>query len=166
MKEAAYWIEKLQLSKHPEGGWFSEVYRADEKIEKSALPKRYTSDRCFATSIYYLLENDYKSHFHRIQSDEIWHFYVGTSPVEVLMIRNKKLERYLLGSDLENGETLQLTIPRNTWFAAHLINESGYSLLGCSVSPGFEFADFELAKVDELVVAFPALAEIIRQFSS
>jgi len=86
MKTAQYWIEKLELQKHPEGGWFREIYRASEIIPKSGLPEYFTRERNVSTSIYYLLEGKNNSNFHRIKSDEIWHFYTGSSAIEIINI--------------------------------------------------------------------------------
>nr|WP_321356608.1 cupin domain-containing protein [uncultured Draconibacterium sp.] len=145
MQTAAYWIEKLQLERHPEGGWFKEVYRSSEILEKSALPESFGSERNCSTSIYYLLEKNDFSAFHRIKSDEIWHFYTGTSAVEILYLIDGHLKTQKVGNNLDNEELFQFTVPKNTWFAAQLTNKTGYALVGCTVSPGFHFEDFELA---------------------
>ena len=156
MEKAGYWIEKLQLKEHPEGGYFREVYRSDEVISKRALPPRYTGDRNMSTSIYFLLEGNQFSSFHRIQSDETWHFYTGTV-LEIFVLEHAgNLTHFLLGKDLQAGEHLQITIPRNHWFGARLKDKSTFALLGCTVSPGFHFDDFELAEERKLVEEFPA----------
>lgn len=165
MKNASFWITKLNLQKHPEGGWFNEVYRSEEVVLRAGLPERYSSERNFSTSIYYLLEGNHKSNFHRIRSDEIWHFYQGTSSVEVLVIVEGKIERLKLGSAIEKGDSFQLIIPKNTWFAAHLPNKKGYALLGCTVAPGFDFNDFELADRISLKNEFPHLVSVIEDFT-
>lgn len=145
MKSANYWIEKLGLQKHPEGGYFKEIYRSEEVISKNALPSNFDGDRNCSTSIYYLLEGDDFSAFHRIKSDELWHFYTGTSAIEILWIENGKLHKSKLGNDIESKQHFQLAIKKNLWFAARLLNKSGFALLGCTVSPGFHFKDFEMA---------------------
>lgn len=165
MKSAKYWIDALDLVKHPEGGHFREVYRSDENIEKSALPDRYNSDRSVATSIYFLLENDGFSSFHRIQSDETWHFYTGTTLELFVLERENKLKRHLLGQNPEAGETLQITIPRNHWFGAKVIDANSYALLGCTVAPGFHFDDFELADRTQLIKEFPQQKAIITELT-
>jgi hypothetical protein len=165
MQEAGYWIKNLRLLKHPEGGWFKEVYRSGELVEEQALPQRFTSERNFSTSIYYLLETMNKSHFHRIKSDELWHFYTGNSAIEILLIVNGKIKKLKLGPNFEKGELFQVAVPKNTWFAAHLINAEGYALVGCTVSPGFSFEDFELAQRRSLLKKYPSLKKFIIQFT-
>lgn len=165
MKTAQYWIEILELVKHPEGGYYKEVYRSDENIYKNALPSRYSGDRNVATSIYFLINGDEFSSFHRIQSDETWHFYQGTT-LELLVIDDHgKLMVFKLGVDLEAGEQLQHTIPRNHWFAARVIDKGSYTLVGCTVAPGFHFDDFELAERSKLIGQFPKHKKLIEELT-
>ena len=138
-KTAAYWIEKLGLEKHPEGGWFKEIYRADKLVQTSF------GQRSAATSIYYLLEGKDFSALHRIKSDEIWHYYAGSSAIEILWIEEARLKSSRVGCNIEAGESFQVIVPENCWFAARLVNNEGFALVGCTVSPGFDFNDFELA---------------------
>ena len=144
METAKYWINHLNLEKHPEGGWYKEIYRSSDIISKQALPPYFNGDRNCSTSIYYLLESEDFSSFHRIKSDEIWHYYSGTSPIEIISIVEGKLLKQLLGNKLNEDQQLQIVIPKNTWFAAHLIDKNGFALAGCTVSPGFHFDDFEM----------------------
>jgi predicted cupin superfamily sugar epimerase len=161
MQSAKYWIEKLKLKKHPEGGWYREIYRSDDVVPQTCLPAGFGGERSFSTSIFYLLEGNDYSAFHRIRSDEIWHFYEGTSAIEIVFIEKKLIKTKLLGNDPENGQHLQVVIPKNTWFAAKLLNPAGFALTGCTVSPGFHFSDLELAG-EGLVKEFPEnKAEII-----
>jgi predicted cupin superfamily sugar epimerase len=157
---ASYWIQHLQLIPHPEGGYYKEVYRASERIPHSALPQRFSGSRSFATSIYYLLEQGDFSAFHRIRSDETWHFYAGGS-LEVAMLHSGSHEIVTLGSNLANGEQLQYTVPAGVWFASRPKASAPYALVGCSVSPGFDFADFELASRSELLSAYSDSHEVI-----
>ena len=145
MKTAEYWIEKLQLQKHPEGGWFKELYRSVEMIAASALPTGFSGNRSISTSIYYLLEGDDFSAFHRIKSDELWHFYTGTSAIEIISIEKGKIRKQLLGDDPQENQWFQVVMPKNTWFAARLVNKNGFALAGCTVAPGFHYDDFEMA---------------------
>ncbi len=160
---AADWIKKLNLAKHPEGGWFREVYRSGELIEKNALPFRYNDSRCFGTSIYFLLSGKVFSAFHRIKSDETWHFYSGTSLSIYIIDEQAGLTRITLGNQLDEDNVLQYTIQRNTWFAAELNHENSFALVGCSVYPGFEFSDFELAKKENLISQLPEHRTIIEK---
>ena len=164
MKTAAYWIDNLELLKHPEGGYFKEVYRSDEIHEKHALAGRYGGDRNYATSIYFLLEGHEFSSFHRIQSDETWHFYQGTT-LELYVLTPVGLNTILLGQHHEEGEVLQVTIPRDHWFGARVKEANSYALLGCTVAPGFDFNDFELGNRKELTQEYPAHAKLIEELT-
>jgi predicted cupin superfamily sugar epimerase len=159
--EASYWIEKLTLQKHPEGGYFRETYRATECIPISGLPSRFTGERCLATGIYFLLTDQEFSAFHRIKADEMWHFYKGKS-MEVYVIQpNGELQIIKLGHNYEKGEVMQAVVPANCWFASRVVEPDGYALVGCTVSPGFDFDDFELAQRDHLKHAYPKHESLI-----
>jgi len=162
MQKAEYWIEKLELQKHSEGGWFKEIYRSEDLIQEESLHENFQGERNCSTSIYYLLEGNDFSSFHRIKSDEIWHFYTGTSTVEIYWIDNGLLQKIKLGPGFENGEHFQVVASKNKWFAARLINSKGYALVGCTVSPGFNFEDFELAGTS-LLEEYPHLKEDIKE---
>jgi predicted cupin superfamily sugar epimerase len=164
-KSPEYWIEKLGLSKHPEGGHFKEVYRSDEVLEPNGLPGRYKGPRSFSTSIYFLLNKREVSRFHRIASDEIWHFYAGSSLTLFLIHPQGDLSCVSLGKDPENGESLQTVIPRMTWFGARVNDPSSFSLAGCTVAPGFDFSDFELGDPGELIRLFPRHERTIRELT-
>jgi predicted cupin superfamily sugar epimerase len=166
MQTKEYWIQKLNLQKHPEGGYFSEVYRSEEEIKREHLPSRYSGARNHSTSIYFLLTSDEFSAFHRIKSDETWHFYSG-QPVTIHLINEKGNYRSVkLGSNPENGEVFQFTIPRGTWFAASVEEKDSYALVGCTVAPGFHFDDFELGDREVLLRMFPEHEKVIKEFSA
>ncbi|GAB2802040.1 cupin domain-containing protein [Rhabdobacter roseus] len=156
MKPATYWVEKYQMQPHPEGGYFVETYRAAEVLSQAALPARFGGDRTFSTAIYFLLESHHVSALHRIQSDELWHFYAG-GPLEVYVIypEDGRLEVIRLGDDPEAGEVFQAAVPAGTWFGSRPASGSTYSLVGCTVAPGFDFADFELAERTDLLAKYP-----------
>lgn len=160
IKSAEYWIENLQLEKHPEGGWFREVYQSGEMISKHALPEGFSGDRSVSTSIYYLLEGEDFSAFHRIKSDELWHFYTGNSSIEIISIEEGKTKQQFLGDNPGQNHYFQIVVPKNTWFAARLINKNGFALAGCTVSPGFHFDDFEMAN-QELIWQNPEIEKEI-----
>jgi hypothetical protein len=165
MIESAQIIEHLKLLPHPEGGWYREVYRSDEILQTDSLPKRYNSSHHFSTSIYFLLENEDFSAFHRISSDETWHFYSG-SPVQIFVLSQEgSVTEVLLGNKMMDGHYLQYTVRRNCWFAAKIMDTTGFSLVGCTVAPGFEFPDFELAQRQNLCSMFPQHAAIIEEFT-
>lgn len=151
------------MEQHPEGGWFKEVYRAEEVIPQEALPPVFSGPRNYSTSIYFLLQGEQFSGFHRIQSDEMWHFYSGSPLIIYQIDQAGHLHEHHLGQDMDAGEQLQLVIGKNTWFASRLKEPTGsnYALVGCTVAPGFDFADFELAEAESLKQQFPNHAAII-----
>jgi predicted cupin superfamily sugar epimerase len=153
IKSAEYWIENLQLQAHPEGGFYREKYRSNEVINKAALPDRYSGDRNFSTSIYFSLRSQDISAFHRITSDELWFFHAG-SPVEIFIL-DKNLNTIQLGPNPDKGEVLQCTIPKSCWFGAKVSDVDSYVLVSCTVAPGFDFDNFELAKREALSSQFP-----------
>ncbi|MBS1507961.1 MAG: cupin domain-containing protein [Bacteroidetes bacterium] len=152
-------IQHLHLLPHPEGGYYLETYRSEEVITT-----RHGQRRHVCTSIYYLLENTDKSHFHRIQSDELWYFHQG-QPLEILYIEHGELHSVLLGNEVEHGAVPSFCVRAGLWFAARVKDGKGAGLVSCTVSPGFDFADFELAKRSELVSEFPTLKEVIEEFT-
>ncbi|GAB2864168.1 cupin domain-containing protein [Hymenobacter ruber] len=152
-------IQQLHLQPHPEGGYYRETYRA--RLHTTAASG---AQRSASTAIYYLLENENKSHFHRIQSDELWFFHQG-QPLEVLLLENNQLTVLTLGHDVGRGEMPQAVVPAHTWFGARVQGGVGFSLVSCTVAPGFDFADFELADRAQLTHEFPAQAAVIEQFT-
>ena len=152
-------IDNLQLIRHPEGGYYRETYRSAELLHRNESEKRN-----LCTSIYYLLEKNDRSRFHRIRSDELWFFHQG-QPLEILLIQNKELISVILGNDILRGEQPFFIVSANTWFAARIRTAIDYSLVSCTVSPGFDFADFELAGRDDLFRDFPNLKEVIVEFT-
>jgi predicted cupin superfamily sugar epimerase len=154
-------INQFELQPHPEGGWYKQTYKSEEFIAASALPSRFPGDRSFSTAIFFLLEKGNFSAFHRIKSDECWHFYSG-DPLNIYIIHpDGKLETVLLGNNFEEGQQFQFTVPANCWFASRPAEKSGYCFVGCTVSPGFDFEDFELANGKELAAEYPGHRELI-----
>lgn len=165
MTEVEIIIQKLELQKHPEGGFFKEIYRSSGTINKDCLPNSFSSKRNYATSIYFLLTSDTFSAFHRIQQDEIWHFYKG-SPIKLHMISEQgNYSNIEIGNDLNANQVLQFVVPAKYWFAAEVVGSNSHSLLGCTVSPGFDFDDFELPSRDYLTSKFPQHQEIIEKLT-
>jgi len=164
MHRADQLIESLQLLPHPEGGYFRETYRSEELIE--GLPERYHgTSRNMGTSIYFLLKGHQCSTFHKLLSDEIWHYHEG-SGLKLYIIDSKgNLTTPILGNDLLNGEHYQLVVPLNCWFGAAPMDPKGYSLVGCTMAPGFDFSDFRLADRKDLLEAYPQHASIIKSFT-
>lgn len=162
------WITHLAMKPHPEGGWFREVYRSAETIPAGALPPRFPREahRSTATSIYYLLEGEQTSAFHRIRSDEIWHHYDGGT---VLLHQLSKSSRYgcsRIGHCVDRGDVLQEVVPAGDWFGAELAEADSWALMGCTVSPGFDFADFEMGSRAILLENFSDHCELIVRLTS
>jgi len=157
--DAAYWIENLNLSPHPEGGFYRETYRATGEL----IPPGANEPRKFSTAIYFLLGKEDRSMFHRIKSDELWHFHAG-GRLSLYTLTKAGVVTQTLGSDLRRGDQLQIAIPAGHWFGA-VVTDGPYVLAGCTVSPGFDFQDFEMARQRELLIEFPNQSEIIRQLT-
>jgi predicted cupin superfamily sugar epimerase len=161
MNTAEYWINKLGLESHVEGGSFKEIYRSELMLSQLALTPHHHGDRNAMTSIYFLLQHGDFSAFHRIASDEIWHFYDG-SPLCIYEITvDGTLVKHLLGKDIDKGQQLVHIIKAGSWFGSRVEEPGGFTLCGCTVAPGFDFADFELANRDALQKEFPEHAGII-----
>ena len=163
--KATDWIKKLNLAAHPEGGYFKEVYRAEETMAKAGLPKRYASNRALSTSIYFLLTTESVSNFHRLNSDEIWHFHFGGKAKIHFINEEGHYSFSIIGEALNDEANFQVVIPQGTWFAAEVI-EKDYILVGCTVAPGFEFEDFELADRQSLSSTYPAHQTLIARFTN
>jgi predicted cupin superfamily sugar epimerase len=161
MTDATWWIEKLQLVPHPEGGYFRRVYTATGCIDQAALPPCYRGPRPFATAIYYLLPGHEFSSLHRLQSDELWHFYYGSSLTLHSIDEQRRHLTIRLGSNPEAGQSFQAAIKAGWWFGATVDDPAAYALVGCTVSPGFEFADFEIGKREVLLREYPEHASLI-----
>ncbi len=166
MKPSAdYWIQKLQLEKHIEGGSYTRTYCAGLTIPHKILPGHFKGDRPVATAIYFLLESDQFSAMHRIASDELWHFYYGDPLIVYEIDTAGKLTQHLLGNNPENNETFQCLVKAGSWFGSAPKEGGDYSLAGCTVSPGFDFADFELGDRATLLALFPQHASIIKMLT-
>jgi len=159
--DAAYWIDHLKLTRHVEGGYFSEVYQSSLLLEPAALPPVFPSTRHCSTHIYFLLEKNQFSALHRIQSDELWHFYAGNPLIVYEINSDASITEHLLGQDPVAGEQLFIYVKAGSWFGARLQTNEGYALVGCTVSPGFDYADFELADREKLISQFPIHKELI-----
>lgn len=160
-------ISKLNLQRHPkEGGWFRETYRSAEKFDGNSLPSRYPSDRAYSTLIYYLISGDHFSGFHLVQSDEIFHFYLGDPALLCTIAPDGSAREVVLGSNITAGETFQALVPHGYWQAVYLKPGGKWALLGCAVSPGFEYVDFEDGKRQSLIAQFPHHADLITRLTS
>jgi predicted cupin superfamily sugar epimerase len=159
-------IERLQLVPLTiEGGYFRETYRAPVVIQAAGLPDQFTTDRNTSTAIYYLLTPDTFSAIHRVKSDELFHFYAG-DPVEMLQLLSDGNGRIVTTSNnLAAGHEPQLVVPAGVWQGCRLEPGGAWALMGCTVSPGFDYADFELANREDLTRAYPEFSEFIAALS-
>ncbi len=148
-------IRLLDLQPHPEGGYYRETYRGPSAIPGFNPPKVYS------TAIYYMLIPGSVSKFHRLNSDEIFHFYQGDASQWVWLTPEKRMKKVVLGKDLKKGEVLQMVVPAGTWFAGRLAPEGKYCLMGTTVAPGFEFSDLQFADRQELLRSYPGAQEEI-----
>jgi uncharacterized protein len=162
---ADYWIQHLHLNQHVEGGWYSEVYRSPLVFNKEQLPTSFDSERNACTHIYFLLGKNNFSAFHRIKSDELWHFYAGDPLIIYEIDEAGKMKEHLLGNDMEKEQSLFCKIKAGNWFASAVGGGGGYGLAGCTVAPGFDFKDFELAEKNTLATAYPQYTELINRLS-
>jgi len=172
MDNPDYWISNLNLVSHPEGGYYKETYRSTEIIPAGALPERFGGDgnqrtpRAFSTSIYFLLKCGEPSKFHRIASDETWYFHFG-DPLLIHMIGQQgDYSKVVIGHNPDRDQLLQYTVPYGVWFAAEVPDEGKFSLVSCSVSPGFDFVDFSMAGTEDLLALAPEKRELIRRLTS
>ncbi len=159
---AQAWIKRLALCPHPEGGYYRETYRADHTLPKHSLPKGFKGPRSVSTAIYFLLKRGQISRLHRIASDEIWHHYAGGTLIIHGLTPEGHHTQFKLGKQVSLGEQPQVIIPAGTWFGATLAPRATFTLVGCTVAPGFDFADFEMGKATHLLQKYPAHKAIIK----
>lgn len=165
MKTAEYYIQKLEMTRHIEGGAYKENYRAPLVLPQSVLTSAHRGERNASTSIYFLLTYGEFSAFHLLASDEILHFYDG-DPILIYEIDPVgQMRVHKLGRDLENGESFRVVVPGGSWFALRCETENGFGLIGCTVAPGFDFADFQLDDRALLLERFPQHAQLIYEMT-
>jgi predicted cupin superfamily sugar epimerase len=159
---AIEYVKLLELNPHPEGGWYKEMYRS---TGKHSGVDEFPQGRNYSTAIYFLIEKNNFSAFHKIKSDETWHFYAGDA-LEVIEIDSiGVINKTIVGPDIQNGHLLQYTVPAGNWFASRVYNEGAFSLVGCTVAPGFDFRDFDMADREQLVNQFPDHLDVIRELT-
>jgi predicted cupin superfamily sugar epimerase len=164
MKSAQQWIEHLNLQPHPEGGYYRQTYSAALILQRAALLD-HGGDRAASTAIYFLLAGDQFSALHRLRSDEVWHFYAGSALIVHVIAPDGDYQQLLLGSDAAAGDQFQAVVPAGSWFGSSLCKPNTYALVGCTVAPGFDFADFEMANRDELAAQYPQHRAIIERLT-
>lgn len=153
-------IRHFSLTPHPEeGGFFRETWRCDESAAN--LPVRYKGQRSFGTAIYYLLTPDTRSALHRLASDEVFHFYLGDAVEMLNLYPDGRSERVVLGANITEGQAVQHVVPKGVWQGARLLAGGRFALLGCTVAPGFDYADYEHGRRSKLLSAWPAATELI-----
>jgi predicted cupin superfamily sugar epimerase len=164
-RDAAYWIERLGLVEHPEGGWYRETYRSRGSIPAEPAAAGHPAGRSFSTAIYYLLRSDEVSRLHRLRSDEVFHHYRGSGLTLHLFGPGGSCRSLTVGGEIERGEVLQAVVPAGRWFGATVETPGSFSLVGCTVAPGFEFADFALAERESLLEMFPRHRALIERLT-
>ncbi|CAB3779382.1 cupin domain-containing protein [Paraburkholderia fynbosensis] len=152
-------IRRFDLKPHPEGGFFNETYRSAQRVIRDGGS---TQNRSASTAIYYLLCDGAHSAWHRIRSDEVWHFYAG-EPLNVHVLdASGALLTHKLGNALTHHDAVfQAVVPAGLWFAAECADPATFALVGCTVAPGFEFSEFEIGDVDALKAEHPQHAGVI-----
>ena len=164
-KEIEILVNQYDLLPHPEGGFYRETYRSSQEIPVSWTRIEKPHQRSLSTAILFLITGGNFSAFHRIRSDEVWHFYSGQS----LWVHELSPEGIYtctsLGNKPELGQLFQYVVPAGHWFASEVAAGGSYSLVGCTVSPGFDFADFELANREELLQTYPEQTALIKRLT-
>lgn len=155
------WITYLDMSAHPEGGYYKQSFVSPEKISPSTHP----AERNLYTSIYFLLRTQDVSHFHRLKSDELWYFHAGHATTVHILDANGNYRAEKLGLDIAAGERPQVLVEKGSIFGSTVDAKNGFSLVGCMVSPGFDFADFELLLQAELLELYPEHHGIINKLA-
>ncbi|MDA8648354.1 cupin domain-containing protein [bacterium] len=158
-------VQNLKLQPHPEGGFYKETYRSAHSIPNDSLAGNHEGDRSYGTGIYFMLTSDTFSAFHRIEQDELWFFHQGAT-IELHMISPDGVHsKHLIGNNILQGEQPQLLVPETYWFAAKVVDGGNFSLVSCTVSPGFDFRDFVLPSKEELTAKFPEHRSLIAEFT-
>lgn len=163
MHSAQFWKEKLKLSSHVEGGSYNEVYRSPLVVPQTSLTALHHGNRNAMTSIYFLLEYGEFSAFHRIASDELWHHYYGGDLCIYEIDQRGTITQHLLGNSPNAAPFV--AIQAGSWFGSRVEIPGSFTLCGCTVAPGFDFADFELAERETLSALYPAHSTIIKQLT-
>lgn len=155
-------IKTFNLMAHPEGGYFSETYRSEVRLESE---NDKNIQKSIGTSIYYLLDKDQISHFHKLSSDEIWYYHTGSSIILHLIEPNGNYKKVKLGKNILKGELPSFIVRKEVWMAAELKNKKSFGFVSCVVMPGFEFSDFTLAKKEDLLKICPSQKKKIKRFT-
>ena len=157
-------IAHHRMISHPEGGYYVQTYRSAEMLHEECLPIRFPGERCFSTAILFLLAGESFSAFHRLKSDELWHFHAGSALNIYVISPEGDFSLITLGPRFDQGQEFQAVVKAGHWFASAPADPGGYSFVGCTVSPGFDFEDFEMAEADGLAAEYPQHETLIRKF--
>ena len=159
-------IAALGLEPHPlEGGFFRETYRSRWQVSKEYLPEGTHGSRSIGTAIYYMITPESFSTLHRLPGTEVFHFYMG-GPVVMLQLHPDGTSRTVtLGTDLADGQEPQVVVRGNVWQGCRLVSGGKWALLGTTMSPGFDYADYVTGVREELIAQYPDVAEMIRRYS-
>lgn len=160
-KLAKFWIKRLNLKEHPEGGYFVNTYTSDKTFDLL----EYDGARYACTAIYYLLTGNQFSSFHILRSDEIWHFYSGSSLTLHVLDPKGRLNEIVLGPNFDYGESFQVVVKSGCWFAGSINKENSYSLVGCTVSPGFDYRDWKIGNREALTKMYPQHKKTIEKYT-
>ena len=158
-------IEKFKLKAHPEGGYFYENYRSSGKVHSPDLWDGAEGFRNYSTGIYFLLDKNQFSAFHRIKQDEMWHFYAGSTLLLHMINKDGNYKLVKIGNNIKDGQFFQYVVPAGTWFSSEVEDKNSFSFCGCTVSPGFDFRDFEMPKRKKLLSKFPNQQKIISRLT-
>ena len=165
MNDANYYVTKLGMEPHPEGGFYKRTFESEERTSDQELSVEFDGKRKLYTSIFFLLGSNDISHLHRLKSDELWYYHAG-SPLTIHVIdENGNYKESKLGINLDEGEIPQILVPKNSIFGSSVRDEDTFSLVGCMVSPGFEFQDFELFSQEELLSQYPQHRDVIMKLA-
>ena len=165
MYSAEYFIKQLNLEPHVEGGYFKANFASSENITSNDLRTKFEGERMLWTSIYFLLRDGEVSNFHRLKSDELWYYHAG-SPLTIHIIDEDGVYKEIkLGINLDQGEVPQALVPKNSIFGSSVMDKDTFSLVGCMVSPGFEYKDFELFTQNELLLEYPQHKDVIMKMA-
>lgn len=165
-KEVSELIKSFNLQRHPEGGYYARSFQAAQEVKSTDQTRYNNENRSAGTAIYFLLERNDFSAWHKLKSDELWHHYKGSAVKIHVINKQGVLTSHLLGDPtMIRGASFQIAITAGNWFAAEVIDKSSYCLVGCTVTPGFDFKDFELADRDFLSIQFPQHKSIITQLT-
>ncbi len=164
-RDARYWIERLGMQRHPEGGYYVETFRSPDEIQAAGLPARYGSSRSASTAIYFLLEGGDVSLLHRLESDEVWHFYAGSALTVHVISPGGQALAWVLGPNADEGELFQAVVPARHWCGATVNDAASFALVGCTVAPGFCFEDFEVGGRAALVGRYPQHRSLIERLT-